>query len=245
MSQFILSKIFEDCPEIIHGVSTKANGGEPFYNNMSKHVGDDINIVMKNRSEFFSALGIDTGTAKFAHANQVHSGDVTAVNEGGLYPKTDALVTNRKNLFLVISVADCLPVILYDKVKRVISDIHSGWRGAVKGITANTIAKMKEEYGSNPADMLAFIGPGISCEHFEVGEEVAELFEKKYYRPEQNSKFFIDLKAVVRDQLTGAGVKPNNIDICSNCTYAEEEMLHSYRRDKDRSGRMFAVIGIR
>jgi YfiH family protein len=265
MSQIITSKILADCPEIIHGVSTKysafpavgvATSSSGFSNNMSKHVGDDIEQVMKNRGEFYSALGIDINTAKFAHANQIHSGDVTAVNEGGLYPKTDALITNRKNLFLVISVADCLPVILYDKAKQVIAGIHSGWRGTVKGIAANTITKMKEEYGSNPNDIFAFIGPGISCENFEVGAEVAELFEEKYVDPHpqplsqkergvSSQKFFIDLKAVVRDQLIGAGVKLNYIDICSYCTFAEAGMLHSYRRDRDMSGRMFAVIGMR
>lgn len=262
----ITSKIFEGYPEIIHGVSTKQTaGGEAvdastLSNNMSRHVGDDLTRVMQNREVFYSALGIETAAAKFAHANQVHSGNITVVDEGGIHPKTDALITNKKNLFLVISIADCLPVILYDPVHKAIGNIHSGWRGTVTGIAENTISKMKDEFGSNPGDILAFIGPGISCENFEVGAEVAEMFDEKYVhvpprlalqgeppllKTGGEQKRYIDLKSVVRDQLLNAGVLEKNIDTCPLCTFTENDMLHSYRRDRDMSGRMFSVIGMK
>ncbi len=254
MQTIIKSEILAKHPEIIHGVSTKypvvgvVTNNTGFSNNMSKYVGDDIESVMKNRSEFYTQLGIDMNTAKFAHANQIHSGNVTVVNDGftngvGLFKETDALITNQKNIFLVISVADCLPVMIYDKSENVIANVHSGWRGTAKGIVTNTLDKMKAKFGCSTDDMIAFVGPGISKENFEVGTEVAEMFDEKYVDP-RSGKFYIDLKSVVTDQLTTAGVNSANIDTCSYCTFGEKGMLHSYRRDKDNSGRMFAVIGI-
>jgi polyphenol oxidase len=253
MQTIIKSEILTQYPEIIHGISTKypatpvvgvVTNNTSFSNNMSKFVSDDLEQVMKNRSEFYTRLGIDMSTAKFAHANQIHSGNVTAVTDGGLFKETDALITNKKGVFLVISVADCLPVMIYDTVKHIIANVHSGWRGTAKGIVTNTLHKMKDEFGCNTGDMTAFIGPGISKENFEVGAEVAEMFEVKYVNP-HSDKFYIDLKSVVTDQLTAAGVNPANIDTCPYCTFSEKNMLHSYRRDKESSGRMFAVIGMR
>lgn len=257
----IKSEIFSKYPEIIHGISTKGDGTAPFYNNMSRFVGDEPEQVIANRKAFYNALGIsDTSPANFAHANQIHSGDVTLVTSGGAdpYPKTDALITNKQGVYLVISVADCLPVMLYDTVNKAIGNIHSGWRGTVQHIVTNAISRMKIEFGTNPQNLIAFIGPGISCDNFEAGAEVAEKFSKKYVKPvnadstlrqaqgeENKSKFFIDLKAIVKDELLSAGVTADNIDVCELCTYAEGERLHSYRRDKESSGRMFSVIGLK
>lgn len=247
--KIIKSNILSRHSEIIHGVSTMAGGNEPFYNNMSKHVGDDIIQVMKNRAVYFGSLGIDENHC--AHANQVHSGNVTVISSPGLYKQTDALVTKTKGLFLIISVADCLPVMLYDKPNGVIANVHSGWRGTAAGIALNTIDKMRSEFNSNPGEIIVFLGPGIGKDKFEVGSEVAELFDEKYisipplFTEDGTNKYFIDLKSVVKDQLTNAGVSEQNIEIAPYCTFTEKDLLHSYRRDKDKSGRMFAVIGVR
>jgi YfiH family protein len=246
----IKSEIFSQHPEILHGISTKGDGAAPFYNNMSRFVGDEPELVMKNRAEFYTALGIsDLSLENFAHANQIHSGDVTLVSKGGQnpYPKTDALLTNKQGVYLVISVADCLPVMLYDPVNKAIGNIHSGWRGTAQHIVTKTINKMKSEFGTEPQNLIAFIGPGITYENFEVGAEVAEMFDEKYNKPLPNSaeKFLIDLKAVVKDELFASGIKETNIDVCTYCTFTEAGMLHSYRRDKEKSGRMFSVIGLK
>lgn len=246
----IKSEIFSQYPEILHGISTKGDGAAPFYNNMSRFVGDELELVMKNRTEFYIALGIsDLSLENFAHANQIHSGDVTLVIQGGQnpYPKTDALITNKQGVYLVISVADCLPVMLYDPKNKAIGNIHSGWRGTAQHIVTNTINKMKSEFGTDTQSLIAFIGPGISCENFEVGGEVAEVFDEKYIKPHPTAaeKFLIDLKAIVKDELLASGIKETNIDLCKYCTFTETDMLHSYRRDKEKSGRMFSVIGLR
>lgn len=242
--EIIRSNILDSEREIVHGFSTMAGGGAPFYNNLSKHVGDDIENVMANRRKFFGELGIDINTGEFCHANQVHSAHVTIVNEAGLFPKTDALVTNKRGLNLVISVADCLPVMIYDKVNGVIANVHSGWRGTKHGIVTNTLGVMKSEFGCRGEDMLVFAGPGISCEKFEVGAEVAEMFEEKYVKMKEG-KYFVDIKSVIIDQLLGDGVLEKNIECSELCTYTSSGYLHSYRRDGSRSGRMFAVIGMK
>ncbi len=258
MQPVIKSKILAQFPEIVHGISTKLGGNTnpPYYNNLSKYVGDDEEIVMQNRKVFFSAIGAER--TRTASGNQVHSANILTVDKPGLYKETDALITTQRNLFLIISVADCLPVMIYDKSKQVIANVHSGWRGTQKEIIVKTIDKMKSEFGCNPEDMVVFIGPGISREYFEVGEDVAVLFDKQYVRPprltsgepplltkEGTPKFNVDLKAVVGDQLLSSGIKPDNIEQCPLCTYNEKNYLHSYRRDRDKSGRMFAVIGLK
>lgn len=248
----IKSNLLSRFPELIHGVSTKAGGNPPYYNNMSRWVGDDIDEVIKNREAFFAEIGANgKGTV---HANQVHSANGAVVTEPGLAKETDALITNKRGLFLIISVADCLPIMMYDKSNGVIANVHSGWRGTAAGIVTATIEKMKAEFRTDPADLIAFSGPGIGKDCFEVGPEVAEQFESRYvFRPPLNPllpkegtlKLFIDLKQVVADQLLSAGVKQGNIEISPYCTFTEKDMLHSYRRDREKSGRMFAVIGLK
>ncbi len=242
MNKIIKSKILSGAEGIIHGVSTRISGEAPFYNNLSKHVGDDTDTVMNNRSRFYTALGINGGG--FAHANQVHSANVSVISTPGLYKECDALITDQAELFLVISVADCLPVMIYDKQKEVIANVHSGWRGTQKGIVKNVIERMKLEFGSRAEDMVVYAGPGISADKFEVGEEVAEMFDEKYVkRPLQlPGKFFVDIKQCIVDQLLSCSVIESNIEVSPYCTYSSDEM-HSYRRDKEKSGRMFAVIG--
>lgn len=244
LEDIIKSKILSAVSGLVHGVSTKAGGSAPFYNNLSRHVGDVESVVAQNRQRFFGSLGINE--SQTAHANQVHSAGVTIVTKPGLYTKTDALITNQNDLFLVISVADCLPVMIYDPKQNVTANIHSGWRGTQKNIVTNAINTMKSEFGSNPEDMIVFAGPGICKEHFEVGEEVAELFEKEYISRKdtgESHKLFVDIGEAVTDQIINAGVNPVNIERSEFCTYSRSDYLHSYRRDKNGSGRMFAVIG--
>jgi copper oxidase (laccase) domain-containing protein len=103
---------------------------------------------------------------------------------------------------------------------------------------------MKNELNSEAENMIVYVGPGISKDKFEVGKEVAELFPGKYVFP-KNGKYFIDLKSNIFEQLLSLGLKKENIEMSELCTYCEEGYLHSYRRDREKSGRMFSVIGIK
>jgi YfiH family protein len=244
MDVVLKSKLLSQYPNVVQGMSTILGGSEdaPFYNNLSFWVGDSEHNVKQNRNKFFESLGIDQ--KHLAIPQQVHSADVKIVEVPGYYRTFDGLITNKKNVFLIISTADCFPVMIYDKSKQVIAGIHSGWRGTQKAIVPNGIEMMIKEFNSNLEDMLVYIGPGISRDKFEVGEDVANLFEIKY-RAETNGKFFVDIKQVILDQLKDKGIPEENIEASELCSYCSSGYLHSYRRDRDKSGRMFCVIGMR
>jgi YfiH family protein len=239
------SEILSSVPGIAHGISTKPGGKPPFYNNLSRSVADDKENVKQNRSRFFGLL--DIPESKLAHANQVHGAGITRVSKPGLYPATDALTTNSKDLYLVISIADCMPVMIYDPVNHALANVHSGWRGTQKNIAGNAVLKMTVEYNSKPGELIVFMGPAISKKNFEVDRDVAEMFPAEYVEPKpgRNEKYTVDTGQMVYDQLINCGVLPGNIERTPYCTYDNPETLHSYRRDKEFSGRMFAVIGMK
>lgn len=238
------SKILSSFPNIVHGISTRYPGEPPFYNNLSKHVGDDADTISKNRERFFDSLGISQ--SQLVHANQVHGDNIQHVSKPGLYPATDAFITNSPDLFLVISVADCMPVMMFDPVNNAIANIHSGWRGTQKNIAGKAVKLMKEKFSTDPAELVVYMGPAISQKNFEVDEDVASLFPGEYVipKPGTGGKFLVDTGRMVFDSLIIEGVKEKNIERSSICTFDENKM-HSYRRDKDLSGRMFAVLGIK
>ncbi len=235
--------IFKKYPEIISGVSTKIGAEKmaPYFFNMSLSVGDDDNIVRENRKLFFENLGLTTENA--AYQKQVHGDNISFVTKGGFAGESDAMITDKSGIGLAISIADCVPILLYEPEKKVIAGVHSGWRGTEKKILLKTLKKL-EEYGCSLENLVAYVGPYISRNIYEVGKEVADLFEKKYLHKREN-KFFLDVAAVNLDILLNSGVKKNNIQVSQLCTYAKKDILHSYRRDGEKSGRSFAVIALK
>jgi len=240
--EIIRSKSLSKHRQLIHGVSTKAGGNPPFFNNLSRHVGDEELIVKQNRDKFFGELGIDQ--TRLVHANQVHSNNVKIVSRPGLIKETDGLITDKKNLFLIISVADCLPVMIYDRKNNLAANIHAGWRGTQKKIVSRAMEILISECNSKPEDLEIFLGPCISQKNFEVGSEVAESFGDKFVSL-KSGKYFVDIAGDNISQLKSFGLKDGQIEVNELCTYDSPDLLHSYRRDKKQSGRMFAVIGIR
>jgi len=243
-STIIFSEILSQFPEIKHGISTKLGGNPspPYFNNMSFKVGDMEENVRNNRDKFFGSLGIDQKS--LAIPQQVHSDEIEIINKPGYYTGCDGLITSNKNVFLIISTADCYSVLMYDNANKVIANIHSGWRGTQKKIVTKAVNMMKKEFGTKAEDLYVFTGPGISSENFEVGEEVAGLFGEKY-TGRRNGKYFIDLKANISDQLNALGIMNSNLEMYPHCSYSMKDYLHSYRRDRGKSGRMYSVIGIR
>ena len=181
--------------------------------------------------------------ARFVYQNQVHSGNVNVVSGNeGIVPESDALVTGAEGVFLAVSVADCTPILLYDPVRKLIAAIHAGWRGTEQLVTLNAMRKLIS-LGSDPENIHAFIGASASGENYEVGSEVATLFEKDHYTELPNGKCLLDIKKANRDQLLIGGVPLEQIEINPRCTITDLN-LHSFRRDGKQSGRMFAVIGM-
>ena len=241
----ILPTIFSEFAEIIAGQSTREGGVSPypFCLNLSGHVGDDQQNVTENRRRFYQALSVPDD-AKFVYQNQVHSGTVKIVQGGeGTVSESDGLVTRISNVFLVASIADCTPILLYDPIERIIAAVHAGWRGTEQLISLHSVRTL-ESLGAKAENIRAFIGASASGENYEVGPDVATYFEKDYYTELPTGKCMLDIKKANRDQLLIGGLRLKHIEISTRCTITDTD-LHSYRRDGKRSGRMFAIIGMR
>jgi YfiH family protein len=240
----VRSTLLTQFPEIVFGMSTREGGVSPgkLGLNMSFRVGDNPENVLENRKRFLTYLGIDQ--QKVAYPQQEHTNNVQICSIAAKYDHCDALVSKESNLFLAISIADCTPVILFDKSKKVIAAIHAGWRGTVQQITKIAVSKMVEEFGCNAKEIVAFIGPSASKCCYEVGEDVAQQFPKECLERKQNGKYLLDVKKANQIQLLHYGIEKDNIEIHNDCTISNE-LYHSYRRDGNESGRMLAVVGIK
>jgi len=212
--------------------------------NLGFSSGDDLEIIKRNRKIFFDSLGISEeklAWSKLVHGNKVLVADGPVKGEG-----CDAVITNVPGVFAAVSIADCTPVLIYDPMQKAVAAIHAGWRSTAAKIIIETLKAMKENYGTNGEDCLAYIGTCISEKSFEVGEEVAVQFDEdvKYYN-EEKQKYFVDLKKENKKQLMKMGVKENNIEISSYCTVIDNDKFFSYRKEKGKTGRMLALIGMK
>jgi len=230
--------------DISFGLSTKfgLDRKAPHYFNTSKSVGDEEQIVEENRDAFYAYFGLTKN--QIALQKQEHTDIVTIVKEPGFVGESDAMITNIPNIGIIVSTADCGNIYIFDQSKKVIAGIHSGWRGTQKRIVEKTITKMKDVYGCTPSDFVVYIGPAISKKHFEVKEDVAELFDEQYiiYR---DGKIYVDLIRMNFDMIVGQGVQKKNVQKSNLCSYNEENLFHSYRRDGKFSGRAFGLIVLR
>ncbi len=224
-------------------VSTRrgAKNGSVFGMNMSYNVGDRQEVVNENRRQFLSALKIPVD--RLAVPGQCHSSQIVTVTAPGRFESTDGLITCNPDLWLTITVADCTPIFLADRGQNAVAAVHAGWRGSAKSIAAKVVERMKAEFGTAPENLVAFIGPsaGVCC--YEVGDDVTSRFGSDSLKL-RNGKSFLDLKSENVRQLMNAGVSEANIEVSPLCTICNPDLLHSYRRDKERSGRMMGVIGI-
>lgn len=246
-----------DMPNLVHFVTTRAGGfSQPPYDalNLGLHTTDNPAHVRANRAQLAHETGIDPD--KFLYASQVHSGDVKVIDQevidkGILWeaPQTDATITNLPGICLMVMVADCVPVILFDPEKRVCAVVHAGWRGTVHHITTNTILTMKSQFGCNPAQILAGIGPSIGPCCYEVGDDVTTVVEQSFgttkgylVRKEHSPKPFFDLWYANHTQLTAAGLQLKNIETAQLCTQCHSDTFFSSRAGKGITGRFAAGI---
>lgn len=192
--------------------------------------------------DFFKEINLDIKKAVFMQ--QVHRDNIVKIDESNkvFYNKenpvkeTDALITNLKNVPLVIQTADCLPVILYCKESKSMAAIHSGWRGTVKKIIPKTIELMKQEYNIDKRTMYAYIGAHIFEKDYEVGEEVANYFRAKRII---NGKWHVDNSMEAVLQMIESGLLEENIEVSNLNSY--NEIFYSYRRDGEQVGRILTV----
>lgn len=241
--KLVQSEIFKKYPEIIFGFNTRdgLNRQGPYFFNVSKSVGDDEKIVDENRAAFINRLWLDA--TNVAMQKQVHSDIITYVTGGGIVGESDAMITNKPGLGLAISVADCTPVFIYDPENKAIAGVHSGWRGTEKQILLKTLKKLVKDFNSNSQNIIVYIGPCISQKKYEVGEEVASLFDEKY-SIKNGSKYLLSVGDINYDTLLNFGIPSYNIEYSKLCTF-EDKTLHSYRRDGKKSGRSWGIIAMK
>lgn len=225
--------------------------------NLGLHVGDDTQAVLENRRRLARALGVEPSAFVFAH--QVHGSAVALVGadergrgslgEADAIADVDALVTTERGVALAILVADCVPVILYDPHTPAVAVAHAGWRGTVAHVAAATVATMTRELGSDPATLVAAIGPSIGPDSYEVGAEVAERAEASYpgaqlTRAREHGGLLLDLWRANLLDLLAAGVRRANVEVAGLDTLDRDARLFSHRRMQP-TGRFAAVAMLR
>lgn len=245
---------------LAHFITTRAGGVSLFpYNslNLGLHTNDNSDHVLANRSLLADATGI--AKENFLYASQVHSGDVKIIDsaaiENGILsqnPRTDATITNLPGICLMVMVADCVPVLLFDPVKRVSAVIHAGWRGTVHHITSNTVYAMVEHFGCDPSDIIAGIGPSIGPCCYEVGEDVRDFVAQSFGTTEgylilknDSPKPHFDLWYANQKQLADNGLNQENIETSEICTQCNSDIFFSSRASGGVTGRFAAGICIK
>ena len=241
-----------------HGFSTRRGGvsqGMWASLNLGVSRGDDPDHVRENYRRFFAAIGADGG--RLAVTNQVHGGVVRTVTtadlRGGPCEKAgyeaDGLMTDLPGVTLLVYSADCIPILFYDPCRRVVAAVHAGWRGTAAGIASTAVARMREVYGCNPADILAAIGPGIGPDCFETHEDVPNAMTAalstavlQHIKIKENGKFAVDLKGINATRLEQEGLLPENIAVCRECTACLGDKYWSHRRLGTNRGSMAAAI---
>lgn len=219
---YLMMPTFEDTGLVVHGVTTKAVG--------------NLNALW----------GINLERMVFAE--QVHRDNIYVVNEGEIkqnpIPQTDGLITNIPNICLIIKIADCVPIFILDSKNKAIGLIHAGWRGIIKCIAQKAIIKMIELYGSLPKDILVGFGPSIGRCCYNVGNEVIAQFKNTFHYGEDLIKNgYLDLQKANKRQLLELGVLEENIILNNYCTYDNDNLFFSYRRED--SGRMTSFLQLK
>jgi YfiH family protein len=209
---------------------------------------DDLQIYRVAELDAFPWLVHGFGTRRadiqalfsnLATLKQIHSSDcVDACGRSGILGEGDALLENNPGAVVAVKTADCIPILLVDERRRAVAAVHAGWRGTVARIAARAVDAMHDRFGSDVADLHAAIGPGIGKCCYEVGPEVAVHFGVQ-------GRAHVDLAAANREQLIAAGLDPYRIYVANLCTQCNSADFHSFRRDKEASGRLYSFAGLR
>ena len=219
--------IFADVPDLVAGFTTRAFAPA-----------DEGVDASRARLADVTALPV-------ASVGQVHGARVATVDGPGHVPAHDGLVTGTSNLVLSVLAADCALVLLADPEAGVVGACHSGWRGTVADITGEAIRAMCD-LGAEADRMLAYVGPCISVDAFEVGEEVAETFPTDVVVQRSDwPRPHVDLKAALVRQLAEAGVDGERVEVAAGCTIRDNGRFYSYRAEGGTPGRMLGFIGCR
>ena len=244
--KYYLSPVLAALPELSQGYFTRRGGvstGSYASLNISPAVGDRPELAATNQRLIQQALGLEV----LAGAAQVHGGKAAVITSAAQarleeIPAVDILVTTVVGLGLLIKQADCQAVMFYDPVNRVVANVHCGWRGQIRNILGETVALLKNRFGSQPQDLYAAIGPSLGpcCAEFRnFRQEFPEILWDYQVRPT-----YFDLWRLSRDQLVAAGLQPERLDLARLCTRCGAGDFFSYRRDHI-TGRQGAIIALK
>lgn len=255
--------LLTDTKIVHHGFSTRLGGvsqGCYASMNLSFTRGDDEAAVHENYHRIAKSIGVKC--ENMVLSQQTHTTNVRVVTEKdkgkGIvkpldYTDVDGMVTNIHGICLVTFYADCVPLYFVDPVQKAIGLSHSGWRGTVGKIGKETIRKMEEQYGSDPKDILAAVGPSICKDCYEVSEDVILEFQKNFkerywkdlfYRKE-NGKYQLDLWKANEIIFKESGILPEHIAVTNVCTHCNSEILYSHRTSGDRRGNLAAFLALK
>ena len=254
---------FDSQEGIIHGFSTRLGGvSQGIYSsmNLSFTRGDEEKAVRENYDRLATAIGFcaeDIVTSDQTHTANVRK--VTAEDRGkGItrprdYTDVDGMITDVPGLILATFYADCVPLYFVDPKRRVVGLSHSGWRGTVQKIGSVTVRKMTEEYGCDPRDILAAVGPSICQECYEVSEDVIDrvkdAFDRKHwdrlFYGKADGKYQLNLWEANRIVFLESGIQPEHISMPELCTCCNPEFLFSHRASHGKRGNLGAFLGLR
>lgn len=250
---------------VVHGFSTRQGGvsAGPYASlNLGLSSGDEAAAVESNRDRLLTGLGFQREQVCALH--QVHGRRVLDGSPTWFGEQADAAVTDDPTTLLVISVADCLPLLFHDPATGAVGAAHCGWRGTVAGLAGRVVKAMTERFGTDPRELRVLMGPGVAGECYQVGAEVVTQFSAAGFpdsvawpdaeqeaqsdvQPDAQpaarpGKYRLDLKAANRWQLQQAGVAPGSIMDLGLCTHCQPERFFSYRRDAGTTGRHWAFV---
>lgn len=221
------------------------------YTNLCENLGLQMNMVVKPMQSHLDKVQIVTGKVLKTEP------DIYVEK----YLKTDGLITQKRDIVLSTTSADCILMMFFDPETKTIANIHSGWRGTYRQIAVKTVEKMKEKLGVKPENLICCMCPSIRKCHFEVREDVMELFEEKFeeiidlskiiekqkseFNSSTDEKWDIDTIELNRIMLIKEGLRPDNIVDSKICTVCNSDKLHSYRAEKENFGLETAIISLK
>ncbi len=236
--------------KVVCGISTRFFGSLQYNHNREE--------VLKNRQLFFRELGI-AGRGSLARVSLVHGNRIYRVtaedlkNDNRIWQEIkikncDGLLTDQRQIWLAITIADCVPIFLWDDQSRVVGVIHAGWRSTLIEICRRAVEQIKEEFEIGPRKLNAFIGPSIGSCCFEVQDDIWSSFKKRFPTfkifIERDKKKYLDLKEANLRQLTGAGMLKKKIEVSTICTVCQQKRFFT-RRGGDSIQAQMALIGLR
>ncbi|MFZ2397080.1 MAG: peptidoglycan editing factor PgeF [Smithella sp.] len=256
--EYLESSLLSECDFLTHAFCTRLGGvSEDDYAslNISFREGDLEGKVLQNWHRLAMAFSIPL--EQFLTLNQVHGDDIFVIKPFGDYFSSrealnyDAIVTSRTNLAICIKTADCVPVFIVDRIKKMIAVVHAGWRSAALEISAKVVRLLIEKYGSSKRDILAVIGPAIGKCCFEVDTIAANDFLKQknheafLFPGKRPNKWILDLAEANRRQIMNCGIPEANIDVSDLCTSCRQDLFFSYRGSGGITGRQVNFMMIK